>query len=143
MTQKKQENMPRIRSHTIRSLSGTEYLIMSLILANRDAELGGLEITEMSNGAAKRGTIYVLLGRLKKKGYVTGRTKVAADVGPRTLYKATRLGKRVFESSDAVGQTAARRTDWLTNHPLLRVERPIGANGGHALHQIVLPTHKT
>ena len=48
-------------------LSSTEHLILEL-LAGED--MFGLQLVEQSQGALKRGTVYVTLGRMQDKGYV-------------------------------------------------------------------------
>ena len=53
-------------------LSGTERLILDLL---RQSELFGLQLVDRSEGALKRGTVYVTLGRMQDKGYVESRTE--------------------------------------------------------------------
>lgn len=86
------------------SLSGTEFLVMGLLI-RRSRELYGLEMVEESKGRLKRGTIYVTLARLEEKGYVSSRrefVKVDDSVMPRRLYKPTGLGQRVFAALEGV-----------------------------------------
>ena len=78
-------------------LSPKESLIVELLL--RDTELYGLQLVAASRGRLKRGTVYVTLGRMEDKGYITSRLEDApADMGglPRRLYEATPLGRRVL-----------------------------------------------
>ena len=74
-----------------------EALILELLI---DAgELYGLELVARSKRRLKRGTVYVTLGRMEEKGYITSRLEDAPpDMGgmPRRLYKATPLGRRVL-----------------------------------------------
>ena len=88
-------------------LSGKEMVIMNLLTSNR-GEQYGLQLIEHSNGALKRGTIYVTLHRLEEKGYVKSRTEDAAPgiAQPRRLYKPTGLGARVFNAISGAGGKA-------------------------------------
>jgi len=79
------------------TLSEKESLILEL-LVERD-ELYGLQLVAASKRKLKRGTVYVTLGRMEEKGYITSRLEDAPpDVGgmPRRLYQATPLGLRVL-----------------------------------------------
>jgi PadR family transcriptional regulator PadR len=79
------------------TLSPKELLVLELLL--RDPELYGLQLVNESRGRLKRGTVYVTLGRMEEKGYITS-TPEAAPSGmgglPRRLYAATPLGRRMF-----------------------------------------------
>ena len=58
----------------------------------------GLQLVTASRGRLKRGTVYVTLGRMEDKGYITSRPEAApADAGglPRRLYEPSALGRRV------------------------------------------------
>jgi len=62
-------------------------------------ELYGLQLVVASRRKLKRGTVYVTLGRMEQKGYITSRLEDApANVGgmPRRLYQVTSLGRRVL-----------------------------------------------
>jgi DNA-binding PadR family transcriptional regulator len=90
--------MPARRAHPPR-LSPTESLIVELLL--RDDELYGLQLVAASRGRLKRGTVYVTLGRMEDKGFITAREEAPpADEGglPRRLYRATPLGRQVYEA---------------------------------------------
>src|SRR5438045_5456299 len=79
------------------SLPPKEALILELLI--REKELYGLELVAASRRRLKRGTVYVTLGRMEEKGYITSRLEDApADVGgmPRRLYQPTVLGRRVL-----------------------------------------------
>ena len=57
----------------------------------------GLEIVKASNGQVKRGTVYVLLNRMKEKGLVDSITEdpVKGQQGsPRKIYHLTGLGEK-------------------------------------------------
>ena len=61
----------------------------------------GLQIVDASGGAIARGTIYVTLGRMEEKGFVTSRAdpRSAGSPGmPRRLYRATALGAAVLRA---------------------------------------------
>ena len=80
-------------------LSAKESLILDL-LAHGD-ELYGLQLVAASKGRLKRGTVYVTLGRMEDKGYVTSRAEDAPDGAgglPRRLYEATPFGLRVLKA---------------------------------------------
>jgi len=80
-------------------LSAKETLILDLLVTRR--ELYGLQLVAASRGRLKRGTVYVTLGRMEEKGYVSSRL----EDGPpeagglaRRLYQATALGRRLLEA---------------------------------------------
>ena len=79
------------------TLSAKESLILELLV--REEELYGLQLVAQSRRRLKRGTVYVTLGRMEEKGYVTSRLENApAEAGglPRRLYQPTALGRRVL-----------------------------------------------
>ena len=81
------------------TLSPKESVILQLLV--RDDEAYGLELVSASRGRLKRGTVYVTLGRMEEKGYITSRLEDAPpDAGglPRRIYKATALGRQVLEA---------------------------------------------
>jgi DNA-binding PadR family transcriptional regulator len=80
-------------------LSVKEAFILELLA--RDGESYGLQLVAVSKGRLKRGTVYVTLGRMEDKGYVTSRTEDAPDGAgglPRRLYEATPYGLRVLKA---------------------------------------------
>jgi DNA-binding PadR family transcriptional regulator len=84
------------------TLSAKESLILEL-LAEHD-ELYGLQLVANSKRKLKRGTVYVTLGRMEEKGYITSRLEDAPpEMGgmPRRLYQATTLGRRVLAAWSA------------------------------------------
>ena len=88
--------MPARRPRVL-TLSAKESLILELLVERE--ELYGLQLVAASKRRLKRGTVYVTLGRMEEKGYITSRLEDApADVGgmPRRLYQATPLGRRVL-----------------------------------------------
>jgi DNA-binding PadR family transcriptional regulator len=85
-------------------LSPVEAEILRLLVQHR--EMYGLELVAASD-VLKRGTIYVTLGRMAEKGFVSSRTvKLANERGlPRRLFSLTGLGERAiraFETANAV-----------------------------------------
>ena len=79
------------------SLSPKEQLILELLVEEKD--MYGLQLVAASRRRLKRGTIYVTLGRLEEKGYVTSRLDdpPPAEGGlPRRVYRPTPLGRRVL-----------------------------------------------
>ena len=80
------------------SISPVEAFILDLVEA-RDRY--GLELIELSRGRLKRGSIYVTLGRMEHKGFVTSRLehRPADGIGPpRRLYRATPYGLKVRDA---------------------------------------------
>jgi DNA-binding PadR family transcriptional regulator len=79
-------------------LSGKERAILELLA---HGEHYGLQLVTASKGRLKRGTVYVTLGRMEDKGYVTSRAEEAPDGAgglPRRLYEATPYGLRVLKA---------------------------------------------
>src|SRR2546425_12678486 len=84
-------------SFVVPRLSPKETLILELLIDGR--ELYGLQLVAASRRRLKRGTVYVTLGRMEQKGYVTSRLEDAPpDAGglPRRVYQPTALGRRVL-----------------------------------------------
>jgi PadR family transcriptional regulator PadR len=82
------------------TLSAKEWLILELLI-DRDREMYGLELVASSRRRLKRGTVYVTLGRMEEKGYITSRAEAAPpDAGglPRRVYQPTALGRRVLSA---------------------------------------------
>jgi PadR family transcriptional regulator PadR len=83
-------------------LSPKESLIVELLL--RDSELYGLQLVAASRGRLKRGTVYVTLGRMEDKGFIASREEAPPpEEGglPRRMYRATPLGRMVYEAWNA------------------------------------------
>jgi PadR family transcriptional regulator, regulatory protein PadR len=81
------------------TLSSKESLILELLVQNQG--MYGLQLVANSGGRLKRGTVYVTLGRMEGKGYITSRLEdPPADAGgmPRRLYQPTTLGRRVLKA---------------------------------------------
>ena len=80
------------------SISRTESLILDLLEAR---EHFGLELVNSSAGRLKRGSIYVMLGRMEAKGFVESyqETRAPGAIGlPRRLYRATAYGLKVRDA---------------------------------------------
>ena len=70
----------------------------------------GLQLVERSDGALKRGTVYVTLGRLEAKGYVESEQEPPAPgaIGlPRRIYRPTGLGERVLRAWSVLARELA------------------------------------
>jgi PadR family transcriptional regulator PadR len=90
------------------SLPSRERLILELLVAS--GPMFGLQLVEASGGALKRGTVYVTLGRMQKKGYIESEQeeKAAGAIGlPRRIYRPTRLGERVLKAWTALAKELA------------------------------------
>ena len=90
-------------------LPATERLILEMLVSSGN-EMFGLELIEASNGRLKRGTIYVTLQRMAKKGLVESReeARVAPEIGiPRRLYVASGFGVRVLRAYASAASTFA------------------------------------
>jgi PadR family transcriptional regulator len=77
------------------SMSRTESLVMELL---RSRERYGLELVDRSDGALKRGSVYVILARMEEKGFVESRLEERspnASGMARRLYRATPYGRKV------------------------------------------------
>lgn len=83
-------------------LSNVEAVILGLLIGK--GELYGLELVDESDGAVKRGTVYVTLGRMADKGLVESRAvKLEHERGlPRRLFRATGLGEIAYRANQRV-----------------------------------------
>ena len=80
------------------SISATESLILDLLEVR---ERYGLQLVDASAKRLKRGSIYVTLGRMEAKGFVTSRQeeRTPGAIGlPRRLYRATPYGLKVRDA---------------------------------------------
>src|SRR3954447_25627179 len=81
------------------SLPPKEALILELLV--EQSELYGLQLVAASDGRLKRGTVYVTLGRMEEKGFITSRVeKAPSDEGglPRRIYEPTAFGRRALSA---------------------------------------------
>jgi DNA-binding PadR family transcriptional regulator len=94
-------------SERLPSISATESLVLDLL---EPRERYGLELIEASEGRLKRGSIYVTLGRMETKGFVTSRQeeRPAGAIGlPRRLYRATPYGLKVRDAYQLLREALA------------------------------------
>jgi DNA-binding PadR family transcriptional regulator len=90
------------------TLPSKEALILELLLD--ESRMYGLQLVAASKGRLKRGTVYVTLGRMEEKGFISSRLENAPpDQGglPRRIYEPTAFGRRVLS---AYAQVARRLT---------------------------------
>jgi DNA-binding PadR family transcriptional regulator len=83
----------------IPTLPPKERLILELLVA--EGPLFGLQLVTLSGGALKRGTVYVTLGRMEAKGYLTSEQEEQPQgaIGlPRRIYRPTQLGARALRA---------------------------------------------
>jgi PadR family transcriptional regulator PadR len=88
-----------------------EQLILELLTSGEP--MYGLQLVERSEGALKRGTVYVTLGRMEAKGFIQSQQEPVAPgaIGlPRRSYRPTPLGERVLRAWTAF----ARELAWET-----------------------------
>jgi DNA-binding PadR family transcriptional regulator len=81
------------------SLPRKEQLILELLHAH--GALYGLQLVERANGALRRGTVYVTLGRMEAKGLVKSQQEPRhpGAIGlPRRTYRITGLGERMLRA---------------------------------------------
>ena len=84
------------------TLPRKERLILDLLISS--GPLYGLELVARSDGALKRGTVYVTLSRMEAKGFVTSEQEEmpAGAIGlPRRRYRPTGLGERALRAWNA------------------------------------------
>jgi PadR family transcriptional regulator PadR len=76
-------------------LAPLELLILTLLAT--DSPSYGLDLVARSRGQLKRGSVYVTLGRMERKGFVWSELEERPGEGPpRRLYAPTALGKRAI-----------------------------------------------
>lgn len=92
-------------------LSAKEAEVLRLLIAQ--GEMYGLELVKAS-ASLKRGTVYVLLGRMAEKGYVESRQEEvsAGDGPPKRLYKASGLGIRAYRAEEAARRAFSGEVAW-------------------------------
>jgi PadR family transcriptional regulator PadR len=90
------------------TLPEKERLILQLLAA--DGPLYGLQLVDRSDGALKRGTVYVTLGRMEAKGLVASYQEPLQPGGiglPRRIYRPTALGERMLRAWAAFARELA------------------------------------
>jgi PadR family transcriptional regulator PadR len=83
----------------IPTLPPKEALILELLV--EQSEMYGLQLVAASQRQLKRGTVYVTLGRMEEKGFITSRLeRAASETGglPRRIYEPTAFGRRVLSA---------------------------------------------
>lgn len=99
--------MNRTHSDNPTRLSSTEHRILSLV--DELGEAYGLQLFRYTKGEIKKGTVYVLLGRLSARGFVVSERVPLpeGEVGPsRVVYRVTEAGGRALKA------WAAARAAW-------------------------------
>jgi PadR family transcriptional regulator PadR len=87
----------------IPTLPPKEALILELLVG--EFEMYGLQLVAASRRRLKRGTVYVTLGRMEEKGFITSRLEDAPpEAGglPRRIYEPTAFGRRVLDGYELV-----------------------------------------
>lgn len=90
--------MPKAHPRVL-TVSPKELLILQLLVRNK--ERYGLQLVAGSRGRLKRGTVYVTLGRMEEKGYITStldEPPPGAGGLPRRVYAPTALGRRMLSA---------------------------------------------
>ena len=86
----------------------TEMHVMRILQDSADG-LYGLQIVAASKNKITRSSIYVLLSRLKDKGFVKDK-RPSSDPDypglPRPIYRLTAEGKQVLDAADSIGLVA-------------------------------------
>lgn len=80
------------------TLPARERLVLELLLEGPDF---GLNLVARSDGALKRGTVYVTLGRMERKGFISSEQepRPPGAIGlPRRVYRVTPLGQRALRA---------------------------------------------
>jgi DNA-binding PadR family transcriptional regulator len=93
------------------TLPPKERVILELLVGG--GPMYGLQLVEQSQGALKRGTVYVTLGRLEAKGLVVSEqeSQPSGAIGlPRRLYRPTALGERMLRAWTLLVQEFATNT---------------------------------
>src|SRR5882724_167753 len=83
----------------IPTLPPKEALILELLV--EQSEMYGLQLVAASRRRLKRGTVYVTLGRMEEKGFITSRLEDAPpEAGglSRRVYQPTAFGRRVLDA---------------------------------------------
>jgi DNA-binding PadR family transcriptional regulator len=98
-----------VTNYPIPSLPAKERLILELLLSQ--GSLFGLQLVALSDGALKRGTVYVTLGRMEAKGFIRSEQEAMPPgaIGlPRRLYYPTPLGERVLDAWSQMAQALVK-----------------------------------
>jgi DNA-binding PadR family transcriptional regulator len=82
------------------------------VLQDAPKGLYGLQIVSQSNGTVGRGSVYVLLDRLERKGFIdVARTDVKGSYPglQRPHYKLNAEGRRMLATAESLGMLGARQ----------------------------------
>lgn len=93
---------------SVRPLSPKEQLVLELLVS--EGPLYGLQLVERSDGALKRGTVYVTLGRMEAKRLVESQQEPLPPGAmglPRRIYRPTALGERMLRAWTAFARELA------------------------------------
>jgi PadR family transcriptional regulator, regulatory protein PadR len=88
-----------VPNDSLPTLPAKERLVLELLVDG--GPMYGLQLVDSSDGALKRGTVYVTLGRMEAKGFITSvqePLKPGAIGLPRRLYSPTALGRRALRA---------------------------------------------
>src|SRR5919107_3656686 len=88
-----------VRRPRVLTLSAKESVILELLSASD--QMYGLQLVSASRRRLKRGTVYVTLGRMEEKGYITSHLEDPPSKSgglPRRVYQPTALGRRVLQA---------------------------------------------
>ena len=90
--------------------SRKEVIVLDLLA--REAELYGLQMVDASEGALKRGTIYVTLARMEKKGYLESWLDEGSPSNAplRRRYRITAVGRRILQAWRTVQTSLSAET---------------------------------
>jgi DNA-binding PadR family transcriptional regulator len=97
-----------MRAGTVPTLPPKERTILELLIA-RGPQFG-LQLVQASKGRLRRGTVYVTLGRMERKGFITSEqeTPRPGAIGlPRRIYRPTPLGERALRAWATFSQELA------------------------------------
>jgi DNA-binding PadR family transcriptional regulator len=86
-------------ANDVQALPRKERLILELLASA--GPMYGLQLVQQSEGALKRGTVYVTLGRMEAKGLVESQQEPVPPGGiglPRRIYRPTALGERMLRA---------------------------------------------
>ena len=91
------------------SIPKKEVLVLEMLAST--GPMHGLGLVTESGGALKRGTVYVTLGRMEAKGFISSEqeTPHPCAIGlPRRIYRITQLGERAL----AAWKTFTKELAW-------------------------------
>ena len=98
---------------SVGKLTSKEAFILSFLTSHQRGY--GLQMVKQSSGLLKRGSVYVMLNRMKQKGYVKSKQEPPTpDVKgpPRRYYVATAKGARALDSYNLL--RSSTRGAWFT-----------------------------